>query len=124
MIALDASALLAYLFRERGHEEVAPLLDEACISTVNYAEVLSRFVRDGIDILDLTGPLSRQLEVVPFDESQAVRAATLLPFCAPLGLSLADRACLALAAVRSIPVYTADRVWAKLDIGIDIRLIR
>ena len=49
MIVLDASAYLACLFREPGHEQVAPQLRECCLSTVNLAEVVSRFTRDGHD---------------------------------------------------------------------------
>ena len=49
MIVLDASALLAFLFRETGHEIVGEHIEEACISTVNMSEVAGRFVRDGID---------------------------------------------------------------------------
>ena len=49
MIALDASALLAFLFREPGHERVGAILDTACLSTINLAEVIGRFVRDGHD---------------------------------------------------------------------------
>jgi PIN domain nuclease of toxin-antitoxin system len=39
-------------------------------------------------------------------------------------LSLADRACLALAERERLPVLTADRHWGSLDLGIDVRLIR
>jgi len=49
MIALDASALLAFLFREAGHERVGALIDDACLSAVNLSEVIARFVRDGHD---------------------------------------------------------------------------
>jgi len=45
MIALDASALLALLFQEPGHEVVARWMDQACMTTVNLSEVLDRFVR-------------------------------------------------------------------------------
>ena len=41
-----------------------------------------------------------------------------------LGLSLADRACLALGQRLNLPVYTADRVWAQLQLSIPIHLIR
>jgi len=51
MIALDSSALLAYMFREAGHEIVAEKIGESCISTVNLSEVISRFARDGHDPL-------------------------------------------------------------------------
>jgi PIN domain nuclease of toxin-antitoxin system len=41
-----------------------------------------------------------------------------------VGLSLADRACLALAIALNAPVYTADRKWKNLNVGISIRMIR
>lgn len=58
MIVLDASALLAYLFKETGHEIVAKYIEEACISTVNLSEVIGRLIRDGIDPI----PLIQQIE--------------------------------------------------------------
>ena len=125
MIALDASALLAFLFREAGHEAVAEVIDESCISTVNLSEVIGRFVRDGHD-----GHLVRlrlkasAIELVPFSAEDAALAAVLLPCTRPLGLSLGDRACLALGAARGIPVMTADRVWKDVDCGVTVNLIR
>lgn len=124
MIVLDASAALAYLFREPGHEMVAGLLGAACISAVNHAEVVGRFTRDGFDAADIARRLQGTYEIVPFDEDQAIRAAALIPMVAARGLSLADRTCLALGSARKLPVYTADRVWAKLNAGVEVRLIR
>jgi PIN domain nuclease of toxin-antitoxin system len=125
MIALDASALLAFLFRETGHEQVSALLATACLSTVNLAEVMGRFVRDGHDARPIPRLLSNSgLEIVPFTATDASLAASLLPVTRPLGLSLGDRACLALALSRGIAALTADRVWADLDIGVTIHLIR
>jgi PIN domain nuclease of toxin-antitoxin system len=43
---------------------------------------------------------------------------------APWGLSLGDRACLALARLRNLPAVTADRAWAKLDLAIPIEVVR
>ena len=125
MIALDASALLAFLFREPGHEQVAEAMAAACISTVNLAETLGRFSRDGLDV----GPIAQRLsdspiEIVPFSSRQAAICARLLPQTRERGLSLGDRACLALASDRQIPAMTADREWTELDTGIDIALIR
>ena len=60
MIALDASALLAMLFREKGQEHVAAVIDRSCISAVNVSEVIGRFVRDGheaTEALQLIGAL-------------------------------------------------------------------
>jgi PIN domain nuclease of toxin-antitoxin system len=125
VIALDASALLAFLYRERGEERVAAVADEACISAVNLSEVLGRFARDGHDPVEVLGRIeSTALEIVPFGTQQAALAAALVPATSKHGLSLGDRACLALAASRGIPALTADRAWAGLDIGIAIRQIR
>ena len=125
MIALDASALLAFLYREKGAERVAEVADEACISAVNISEVLGRFARDGHDPIEVMSQIElTQLEIVPFDTQQAALAAALVPDTSAHGFSLGDRACLALAASRGIPALTADRAWAGLEFGIPIRLIR
>jgi ribonuclease VapC len=125
MIVLDASALLAFLFREPGHEEVAPLLDGALMSTVNLSEVLSRFARDDHDPRPVAAALARVgIARVAFTERLAMRAAVIGPMVAARGLSLADRACLALAIARGLPVLTADRHWAELDLPIPVQLIR
>ena len=41
-----------------------------------------------------------------------------------VGLSLGDRACLALAEHRRLPVITADRQWRGLDVSIEVRFLR
>ncbi len=125
MIALDASALLAFLFREPGHDVVAAVLDESCISTVNLAEVLSRFACDGHDPREVWTQIAESpVELVPFLAEDAALAAALVPATRSLGLSLGDRACLALAATRKIPAYTADGAWLSLDTGIRVKTIR
>lgn len=123
MIALDASALLAFLFREAGHERVGAEIETACLSAVNLSEVIGRFVRDGHDAV-LHRLTSTSIEIVPFTAADAALAASLVPVSRPLGLSLGDRACLALAFARRIPAVTADRTWARLKIGIDIQVVR
>jgi PIN domain nuclease of toxin-antitoxin system len=111
MIALDASALLAFLFRETGHERVTPFIDDACLSAVNLSEVIGRFVRDGHDAqLVLKQISATSIEIVPFSREQAALAASLQPQTQPFGLSLADRACLSLALERNIAAVTADRI--------------
>jgi PIN domain nuclease of toxin-antitoxin system len=125
MIALDASALLAFLFGETGHEKVTEVLSDTCLSSVNLCEVLGRFARDGHD----PHPIARRLgslgiEPVSFSEDHAVLAAALRTHTDPLRLSLGDRACLALAQARGIPAMTADRAWQDLHVGVAVRLIR
>jgi PIN domain nuclease of toxin-antitoxin system len=125
LFVLDASALLALLFEEPGHDRVALAADGAAVSTVNLAEVLTRFVRAGHPV----GPVLKNLDTyaiewVAFDDVHAAEVAALWPRTRRAGLSLADRACLALAIDRGLPVLTADRAWAELGLPIDIRLIR
>ncbi len=125
MIALDASALLVFLLRERGHERVAQLLPEACMSTVNFSEVLGRFARAGQDVGVVAQKLlAIPLELVDFSAPQAAIAAALVASTQALGLSLGDRACLALARERRIPALTADRAWRWLNVGIQIETVR
>jgi ribonuclease VapC len=63
-------------------------------------------------------------EVVPFSEEQARIAGELVLLGRPLGLSLGDRACLALALTLKAPLYTADRAWKSLKLGIRVHVSR
>ncbi len=125
MIVLDASALLAFLFRETGHEKVAAHLANSLLSTVNLSEVLGRFARDGHDPLPVLAKIDRSpIGIVAFSSEHAARAAALIPQTSHLGLSMGDRACLALALSQGLPALTADRVWSKLDVGVEVTLVR
>jgi ribonuclease VapC len=122
---IDASTILAVILGEKGSNEAVGLLTGACISTVNQSEVLRKLVDEGLTIFDAEAEFSRfELECVDFDQAQSVETARLRPLTRHLGMSFADRACLALAKLRNIPVYTADRRWAEFEAGLDIRLIR
>ncbi len=125
MIVLDASALLCLLFREPGFEQVAAHIRDACISAVNLAEVLGRFVRDGHDADAVRTRIERlSLPVVDFDSVQATIAASLVRRGRSAGLSLGDRACLALAIHRRLPAMTADRAWRDVDHGVEVVVVR
>lgn len=126
---LDASALLAWLWRETGGEHVEDLLAEGrcAISSVNLAEVLTKALDKGLPLEQLdTLVASLELEVLAFDAGDAVEAARLRQPTRSLGLSLADRACLALAKLRGIPAVTADRPWVEAGpaLGVQILCIR
>ncbi|WCM26054.1 type II toxin-antitoxin system VapC family toxin [Sphingomonas sp. QA11] len=122
---LDASALLAVLLDEPGGDRVLPALQEAVMSAVNLSESVSRAIDRGFAALDALALVDRfRLTVSAFDRRQAELAAGLRLATRPRGLSLGDRACLALALDLDCPVLTADRAWAELDLGVDIRLIR
>ena len=121
---LDASALLALLRDEEGAAIVAEALEQgASMSTVNWAETLSRLLDYGQDV-DEVSQLADILALEPFDQTQAEESARLRPATRMAGLSLGDRACLALTRTRGVPVLTADRGWAGLEAGVEIRLIR
>ncbi|MCO5192856.1 MAG: type II toxin-antitoxin system VapC family toxin [Anaerolineae bacterium] len=125
MIALDASALLAFLFRESGHEIVAQHIGDSVLSTVNLSEVLARFVRDGHSAEAVLHKIQRtSIKIVPFSPQQALLAANITPATRPWGLSMADRACLALAMERQIPALSADRTWQDAQLTVDVILIR
>ena len=125
-IVLDASALLAVLNREAGSEKLTPqLLSEAVASTVNLAEVQGKLVGRGIAPDQAWGAtLSSIQEAVDFTPEQARAAGSLIAQTRSLGLSLGDRACLALALSLNAPVYTADQLWKNLKVGVRIHVIR
>ena len=62
--------------------------------------------------------------MVPFDAEQAYAADGLRTSTRERGLSLADRACLALALQLGAPVLTADRAWEGLVPGVGLEWIR
>jgi PIN domain nuclease of toxin-antitoxin system len=125
VIVLDSSALLAMLFFEPGCERVAQLVPCSCMSTVNLTEVWGRLARDGRALAEVLDRIEQMgIALVDFDRDLAIGAAALLLPTAPWGLSLGDRACLALARLRKLPAVTADRAWAKLDLGISIEVVR
>jgi PIN domain nuclease of toxin-antitoxin system len=121
----DASVLLAHIGQEPGSDGIADLAVEALMSAVNFAEVFSKLAERGLsqDQADMIVYRYR-LEVVPFDEDLARQTGVLRPATKALGLSLGDRACLALAQRERLPILTADRSWATLDLGIPIKVIR
>jgi ribonuclease VapC len=125
-IVLDASALLVVLNGEPGADKLTPqLLNAATSSTVNLAEVQSKLVSRGIDPEDAWGAtLSPIRDATAFTDEQAKIAGSLVAQTSSLGLSLGDRACLALGIALKAPVYTADRLWKNLKLGIRIHVIR
>lgn len=121
--ALDASAVLAFLFDEAGGAAVRDQLDGAALSTVNLCEVIQRaqarkvptdLLREDLETLGV--------EMHDFTPADAEHAAALHRRGG--GLSLGDRACIALATRLARPALTADRGWAKVDLGVEVRLVR
>ena len=124
-IVLDASALMAVLREEPGAATVEAVLDHAAISAVNLSEVQAKLVERGTAAeLAWSSLVDLDLEVIDFDAAQARVAGNLRSLTYAQGLSLGDRACLALAQALGLPAMTADRAWAGLEVGIEIRTVR
>ena len=122
---LDASAILALLNREPGAEYVEQYADETAASAVNVAEAGSRLSDGGMSDANIRQAIEALgMDVIPFDGDQAHESSALRATTRHKGLSLGDRACLALAKRLGLPALTADRIWADLDVGVEVRLIR
>ncbi len=122
---LDASALLALLNDEPGQERVAAVLPGARIIAVNLAEAAAKLLDYGVPPRSTRTSLAEiGIAIEPFSAEMAWEAALLRSATRTLGLSLGDRACLAGGRVLGLPVLTADRAWAELDLGIEIEVIR
>jgi ribonuclease VapC len=124
-IVADASAVLAALKNERFDNIDPQRLVHATISAVNFCEVRTKLHDDGLTEVQANAAMSvMHLRVIAFDEPQARSAARLRSVTRRAGLSLGDRACLALGDSLGRPVITADRIWASLDLGIEVVVIR
>ena len=124
-VVVDASAILALLNQETGSEEVLKFMGKAAISTVNLSEVIAKLADAGIPEEDIRQILSNlNLEVIDFNEKQALKAGMLRPNTKSIGLSFGDRACLALGIILNQPVLTTDRLWGSINVGVEVRVVR
>jgi PIN domain nuclease of toxin-antitoxin system len=116
---------MAMIQEEKGAETVTACLPWAIISTVNLAEAVTKLISTGMEEQVAWWHIAEiDCESVPFDEEQARLAGGLVKITKPYGLSLGDRACLALAIQRKATVYTTDGVWKNLPLEIQIEVIR
>jgi ribonuclease VapC len=123
---LDASALLAVLQQEAGAEVVLAVLEGALMSSVNWSEVVQKAAARGVAV---SHRLRRDVEaigvqIVPFEPADAEAAAAVWSAAPRAGLSLGDRACLALARDRGAVALTTDRAWASLPLGVPVQVVR
>ncbi len=124
MIA-DTSAVLAYVFGETGGPVFEKAMDQCSISSANLAEVVAKFLERGFSLQETNAQIDAlAIPVIDFDRDTALACGMLRPATRHLGMSLGDRACIALAINRNLPVLTADRTWTTLNLGIEIKLIR
>jgi ribonuclease VapC len=121
---LDSSAALAWLWGEPGGSRLDQLA-KAHISAVNLAEVAAKLQEEAVSERDIGTALGRlPAAPQPFDAGDALQVGLWRGATRHKGLSLGDRACLALGKRLGLPVYTTDRAWAELDLGVEVVLIR
>jgi len=127
---LDASAVMALLHDEEGSSAVVEAIAAGTtICVVNWAEVLSKVAGEGDDPEQVASRLSvTGEEVVIWIEAltaaDCMEVGRMRPVTKAQGLSLADRACLALAERLGVPALTTDREWARADVAAEVQLIR
>ena len=122
---LDASAMLALVFDEPGADVVLSLIDSSAVSTVNLSECIAVLRRRQVSLESFRRAIrSSDMLVEPFDASDAWRAGELEASTRSHGLSFGDRACIALAERMELPALTADRAWSRLDLSIEVQVIR
>ncbi|MYA20287.1 MAG: type II toxin-antitoxin system VapC family toxin [Chloroflexi bacterium] len=124
---LDASALMALLYAEPGLDRVVAAVGAgAAVSTVNLSEVIAKLADRGAPEREIRDTIETiGLDITEFDADDALAAGLLRPATRAAGLSLGDRACLALAQLSGAPVLTADRAWAAIELdGVEVQFIR
>jgi PIN domain nuclease of toxin-antitoxin system len=128
---LDASALMAVIRDEEGASvAIDAIADGAAISLLNWAEVLSKAADDGDDPKQVAERIQKtefadaDLRIEPITEADCIEIAKLRPKTKTQGLSLADRACLVLAARLGVPALTADSIWTQAEAPAEVKLIR
>lgn len=122
---LDSSAILALINNEAGAQQVEPLISKSIVSAVNFSETLAILEPHGIKTKEGSHLLRAMIkDIIPFTAEHALISSEIYLACQAKGLSLGDRACLALGISSNTPVITADRVWQELSININIRCIR
>jgi len=123
---LDASAILALLQNEPGAEKLTDeILERAVASTVNLAEVQSKLVKVGLSADEAWAhALSPVTAAEPYTSEQAKVAGSMITTTDKYGLSLGDRSCLALAIALNAEVYTTEKLWKNLKLGVPIHVIR
>ena len=122
---VDTSILMAILRNEAIHKEAYSVVTRGVVSTVNLAEFYSNL--SAVE-MQFTTPVEALLSTVRrveiFTPKQAQAAGKLRDATRHAGLSLGDRACLALALELNAPVYTVDRNWLRVNVGCTIHCLR
>ena len=124
-VILDASAIIAVFKGEPGAERVEEVAQAARLSALTIAEIATWLTMNDVPADRAYIAMNQfRLTVEPFHHARALAAGFLAARTKHRGLSLADRACLALAVELKMPVMTGDRAWRDIDLGVEIRFFR
>lgn len=124
-VVLDSSAVIALLLNEPGAEKVSCYEGHTAMSAINLAEVCIRMVEIGVAEDKIRQFLSAiRVQVYPFDVEQAYAVSKFRNLARKYGMSLADCACIQLGKQLNLPVVTGDRAWTRVDLGVEVDLIR
>ena len=124
-VVFDTSAILALIKAEPGWDKAAAVFPSAVLCTVNAAEVYTKFAEWQLPRHEQAKyQVMIQEIVVPFDSDLALRTGAFRSATRQFGLSLGDRACLALAHRLGVRAMTTEKIWAKLQVGVEIEVIR
>jgi PIN domain nuclease of toxin-antitoxin system len=122
---LDASAVLALINKEVGWEKVYDVFSDSYFCSVNLSEVVAKLVDINLPEAEITKIIKHlNLKLISFNYSIALRAGLLKSITKTKGLSLGDRACIATAIVKKLPILTADKIWKEIPLPVEIILIR
>ena len=122
---LDSSAIIAVIIDEPGGDRVRSVLENSVMCSVNLAEVVTKLIDREIPFAIIEATIDDlNLPIEPFTMTDAIAAGKLRAATRSAGLSLGDRACLALAERLGAIALTADTAWARSDLPVAVELIR
>jgi ribonuclease VapC len=122
---LDASAILCLFFKEKGADTVETLLEKSIMSAVNLAEAVSKLHERNVAQEKINMILANfSVPIIAFDQQQSIATAALRNATRSSGLSLGDRACLALAASRNATAVTTDKAWSNFETIARVLVVR
>ncbi|MEY4464195.1 MAG: hypothetical protein RLZZ81_1166 [Pseudomonadota bacterium] len=125
-IIFDASALIALFAKEDGYQLIKKYMRDGVISSVNIAEVY-KYCIEKQGLTEETAKILIKLsdiKIIDFCPDQALISANIIHKTKIYGLSLGDRACIALAIFKNYPILTCDTIWQKLDLDIQFTMAR
>lgn len=116
-IILDASAILALVFAEKGANIVQDVLKRnVYMTTVNLCEAMTKMLREGFAYEEAIDLLEMRIMPIEVDGALAYKASEIDVSTRKYGLSLGDRICLAAAWRWGYTAMTADQSWKNVKL--------